>query len=156
LDENAASYVHWGATSQDVADTALVLLLKNAQPILRADLSRLERALKKISQDHQYTPVMGRTLLQAAPPVTFGLKAAGWFASVRRGGENLDSAYADTLLLQLGGASGTLASLGKKGIAVAQELARDLKVAYPEAPWHTQRDRLANLMCACGVLTGSL
>ncbi len=154
--EDAARYVHWGATSQDVADTALVLLLKRAQPILSGDLSRLARALKKLSQAHKQTVMLGRTLMQPAPPVTFGLKAAGWATSVRRGQHHLDAAFADALVVQFGGASGTLASLGKKGAEVARVLASELKLACPEAPWHTQRERLATLMCACGVLTGSL
>ena len=155
-DEDAARYVHWGATSQDVADTALVLLLKRAQPLLKTDLSRLERALKKLSQEHKDTVMLGRTLLQPAPPVTLGLKAAGWFAAVYRSREHLDSAFSGALVLQFGGASGTLASLGKRGAEVARELAAELKLDCPEAPWHSHRDRLAGLLCACGVLTGSL
>jgi 3-carboxy-cis,cis-muconate cycloisomerase len=154
--EDAARYVHWGATSQDVADTALVLLLKRALPIIRMDLSRLERSLKRLSQEHKDSVMLGRTLLQAAPPVTFGLKAAGWYAAVRRGREHLDSAFGGALVVQFGGASGTLASLGRKGMEVARGLAEELKLACAEAPWHTHRDRLATLMCACGVLTGSL
>jgi 3-carboxy-cis,cis-muconate cycloisomerase len=152
----AARYVHWGATSQDAADTALVLLLKQAQPILSTDLMRLERALKQLSQDNKDTVMLGRTLMQAAPPVTLGLKAAAWFASIHRSKDDLNAAFARTLIIQFGGASGTLASLGKKGMEVARALADELKLSCPDAPWHTQRDRLANLMCACGVLTGSL
>jgi len=154
--EDAARYVHWGATSQDVADTALVLLLKQAQPILSVDLVRLERAVKKLSQDHKDTVMLGRTLMQAALPVTFGLKAATWFASIHRSKSDLDGAFAATLVVQFGGASGTLASLGRKGIEVARALANELSLDCPDAPWHTQRDRLAALMCACGVLTGLL
>ncbi len=153
---DAARYVHWGATSQDVADTALVLLLKRAQPILIGDIVRLERALKKLSQAHKQTVMLGRTLMQPAPPVTFGLKAAGWAASVQRSKEHLNAAFADALVVQFGGASGTLASLGKKGIEVVHAVASELKLACPEAPWHAQRERLAALMCACGVLAGSL
>ncbi len=153
---DAAGYVHWGATSQDVVDTALVLLLKRAPPILSGDLSRLARALRKLSQEHKHTVMLGRTLMQPAPPITFGLKVAGWAASVERSKKHLDQAFADTLVVQLGGASGTLASLGKKGMEVARSLADHIKLACPEAPWHTQRERLAGLMCACGVLTGSL
>ena len=153
---DAARYVHWGATSQDVADTALVLLLKRAHQIFSKDLARLGTALKKLSQDHKQTVMLGRTLLQPAPPITFGLKAAGWFSVIQRSRQQLDAAFEEALVLQFGGASGTLASVGKKGIEVAQATANELKLACPEAPWHTQRDRLAALMCACGVLTGSL
>jgi 3-carboxy-cis,cis-muconate cycloisomerase len=152
----AAAYVHWGATSQDVADTALVLLLKQAQLILNSDLTKLESALEKLRNDHRHTVMLGRTLLQAAPPVTLGLKAAGWLAAIRRGHTQLDASFESALLLQFGGAVGTLAALGDQGIAVTQELANELGLACPEAPWHTHRDRLAVLLCVCGVLTGSL
>jgi 3-carboxy-cis,cis-muconate cycloisomerase len=155
-DAEAARYVHWGATSQDVADTALVLLLKRLQPILAGDISRLELALRKLSDEHRNTVMLGRTLMQGAPPITFGLKAAGWLGAVHRGKRRLDSSFAEALILQFGGASGTLASLGDKGAAVAAELAKELGLGCPEAPWHPHRDRLANLLCDCAVLTGSL
>jgi 3-carboxy-cis,cis-muconate cycloisomerase len=153
----AAGFVHWGATSQDVADTAMSLLLKRAEPILTGDLSRLEKALANLSENHKSSVMLGRTLLQAAPPVTFGLKAAGWLASVRRGRRRLQKAFRTAAVLQFGGASGTLASLGDRGIPVAEALSVDLGFGDdPAAPWHTQRDELAALICACGVLTGSL
>src|SRR5581483_7063408 len=136
-DKSAASFVHWGATSQDVADTALALLLKRALPILRKDLARIEGALQMLSEDHKNTVMLGRTLLQPAPPITLGLKAAGWFAGVRRGREALEAAFADALVIQFGGASGTLASLGKYGPAVARALAEELGL-QPAVPWHTQ------------------
>ncbi len=152
----AAAYVHWGATSQDVADSALVLLLKRAQPILDSDLTKVKRALEPLAVRHQHAVMLGRTLLQAAPPVTFGLKAAGWLAAIRRGHAHLDASFAKALILQFGGAVGTLAALGEQGVAVAEELANELGLLCPEAPWHTHRDRLAVLLCACGVLTGTL
>ena len=155
-DSTAAGYVHWGATSQDLADSALILLLKQAQPVLAKDIALLEPSLRALSEKHKNTVMLGRTLLQPAPPITFGLKAANWLSAIRRSREKLDTAFSDALILQFGGATGTLASLGKHGAAVAQALAQELGLACPEAPWHTQRDRLASLMCACGVLTGSL
>jgi 3-carboxy-cis,cis-muconate cycloisomerase len=155
-DATATGFVHWGATSQDVADTALVLLLQQAQPILAKDLTVLESSLRGLSEKHKNTIMLGRTLLQPAPPITFGLKAANWLSAIRRSRERLDTAFAEAMVLQFGGASGTLASLGKEAPAIARALAEELGVACPEAPWHTQRDRLASLMCACGVLTGSL
>lgn len=153
---DAAIWVHWGATSQDVADTAIVLLLKRARPILAADLARLENALVGLSNQHKNTVMLGRTLMQAAPPITFGLKAAGWLGALRRGKSRLEAAFAEALVLQLGGASGTLASLGEQGIAVARALADELGLSCPDAPWHTHRDRLASLLCCCGILTESL
>jgi len=156
-DADAARFVHWGATSQDVADTAMSLLLKRAEPILLADLLRLEKALARLSESHKDSVMLGRTLLQPAPPVTFGLKAAGWFASVCRGRRRLQKSIRAAAILQFGGASGTLASLGDRGIAVAQALSSELGFGdSPPVPWHTQRDQLATLICACGVLTGSL
>jgi 3-carboxy-cis,cis-muconate cycloisomerase len=155
-DSHAADFVHWGATSQDVSDTAMVLLLKRAQPIIAADLVRIEKALLKLSEKYKTTVMLGRTLLQAAPPVTFGLKAASWFAAIHRGRARMSAAFGETLLLQFGGASGTLAALGKQGPKVAEKLATELGLACPDAPWHTHRDRLATLVCSCAVLTGSL
>jgi 3-carboxy-cis,cis-muconate cycloisomerase len=156
-DADAARFVHWGATSQDVVDTAMSLLLKRAQPILIADLQRLERTLAGLSERHKQSVMLGRTLLQPAPPVTFGLKAAGWLASARRGRRRLRKAFYAAAVLQFGGASGTLASLGNRGIPVAEALSAELGFGdSPPMPWHTQRDQLATLICACGVLTGSL
>jgi 3-carboxy-cis,cis-muconate cycloisomerase len=152
----AAGYVHWGATSQDVADTALVLVLKKAQTILEADLMRAEEALRRLSGQYAHTVMLGRTLLQGGPPITFGLKAAGWLGSIHRSRARLNAAFAEGLVLQFGGASGTLAALGNRGLEIAQALAKELGLTLPDAPWHTHRDRLAALMCACGVLTGSL
>lgn len=156
FDSGAARYVHWGATSQDVSDTALVLLLKRARVLLAADQARLTQALRNLSDQHQKTVMLGRTLLQPAPPITFGLKAAGWLAAIRRGWNRLDSAFDGALVLQLGGASGTLASLGDRGVDVGRAVAKELGLGYPEAPWHAHRDRLAAVVCACGVLTASL
>ncbi|MBV9574118.1 MAG: 3-carboxy-cis,cis-muconate cycloisomerase [Acidobacteriales bacterium] len=156
IDPSAAGFVHWGATSQDVADTALILLLKQSQPILNAGIERLDNALLRLAEENQNTVMLGRTLMQPAPPVTFGLKAAAWRASVVRGRKRLTASFADALILQFGGASGTLASLGEQGMAVAEQLAKELDLRVPDAPWHTQRDRLGWLMCACSVLTGSL
>ena len=155
-DPHAAGFVHWGATSQDVCDTALVLLLQQSQTILESDLLRLKKALRHLAQQHARTVMLGRTLLQAAGPITFGLKAAGWLAAVHRGHKRLTTSLQESLLLQFGGATGTLAALGNKGIAVGKDLARELGLGYPEAPWHAHRDRLAALLCSCGVLAGSL
>jgi 3-carboxy-cis,cis-muconate cycloisomerase len=156
VDAAAAGFVHWGATSQDVADTALVLLLAQARDILARDLTALETALRGLAERHAGSVMLGRTVLQAAPPVTFGLKAAGWLGAIRRSRARLGAAFTEALVLQFGGASGTLAALGSRGMAVAEAMARELELALPDAPWHAQRDRLAAVMAACGVLTGSL
>jgi 3-carboxy-cis,cis-muconate cycloisomerase len=156
VDEYAARFVHWGATSQDVIDTALILLLKHALPLLDADHVRLDNGLRNLSEKHQDTVMLGRTLLQPAPPITFGLKAAGWLAAARRGWARIDSRFAEAFVLQFGGASGTLAALGDKGLEVGRAIAEELGLSYPDAPWHTHRDRLAAMIAACGVETGSL
>jgi 3-carboxy-cis,cis-muconate cycloisomerase len=156
FDSGAARYVHWGATSQDVSDTALVLLLKKARPLLAADEARIEHALRALSNQHANTVMLGRTLLQPAPPVTFGLKTAGWQGAIQRGWAHLESAFDEALVLQFGGAAGTLAALGDQGISIGSALAAELGLAYPRAPWHAHRDSLATLVCSCGVLAGSL
>ncbi len=152
----AAGFVHWGATSQDVADTALVLLLMRARELFARDLAALEAALRELSEQHARSVMLGRTVLQAAPPVTFGLAAAGWLGAIRRSRARLEAAFAEALVLQFGGASGTLAALGSQGMAVAEAMARELGLKLPDAPWHAQRDRLAAVVAACGVLTGCL
>jgi 3-carboxy-cis,cis-muconate cycloisomerase len=156
IDPAAAGFVHWGATSQDLADTAIILVLQKSREILEADLTRLEHALSKLSERHAGTIMLGRTLLQAALPTTFGLKVAGWLGAIRRSHDRLDAAFEESLILQFGGAAGTLASLGDQGVAVGRALAAELRIGYAEAPWHTHRDRPAALMCALGVLAGSL
>jgi len=155
-DPDAAGFVHWGATSQDVADTALVLLLKRAQSIFERHLAGLETALRGLAEKHSNTVMLGRTLMQPAPPITFGLKAAGWLGAIQRSHQRLNASFADALVVQFGGASGTVASLGDQGIVVGQALAHGLGLIYPDAPWHTHRDRLAEVLCDCGVLAGSL
>ena len=155
-DARAADFVHWGATSQDVVDTAIVLLLKKGAAILDADLARIDKALRTLLSKHRNTVMLGRTLLQPAPPVTMGLKVAGWLASVRRGRVRLENAFSEALVLQFGGASGTLAALGNRGPRVAELIAKRLRLKVPDAPWHTHRDRLAEVVCACGIQTGSL
>jgi len=155
-DPAAAVYVHWGATSQDISDTALVLLLVKAFAIVSRDHERLQASLRSLSDEHAHTVMLGRTLLQPAPPITFGLKVAGWSGALDRGWTRLADARRDGLLLQFGGASGTLAALETSGLTVARALASALEIGYPEAPWHTHRDRLASIVSACGIYTATL
>jgi 3-carboxy-cis,cis-muconate cycloisomerase len=155
-DAGSARFVHFGATSQDVADSAIVLTIARARATLAADHARLERTLRQLSDSHASTVMLGRTLLQPAPPITFGLKVAGWLAALGRGWRRVDSSIDEAAMLQFGGASGTLAALGDRGLAVSRALADDLGLRNPEAPWHTDRDRLAALVSACGVYTATL
>ncbi len=152
----AAGFVHWGATSQDVTDSAMVLLLQRCRAVLQAGHHRLSRALRRIAEEHAGTVMLGRTLLQPAPPITFGLKAAGWLAAIRRGWSRVASRFDESAYLQFGGASGTLAALGANGLTVSEALASELNLKCPDAPWHGHRDRLAALMAALGIYTASL
>jgi len=155
-DPEGAAFVHRGATSQDVTDTAMILCLSRARPILEAHHHGIAAALRRLSDQHAGTTMLGRTLLQAAPPITFGLKVAGWLAACTRGWARVASRFDDAMVLQLGGAAGTLASLGARGLDVSSELARELGLSNPDAPWHAHRDRLAALVAACGIYTGTL
>jgi len=149
IDPAAASFVHWGATSQDVCDTAMVLLLQKAQAILAADLDRIEAGCADLSQAHAKTIMSGRTLLQPATPITFGLKAAGWLGAIHRARKHLEQAFSEAMVLQFGGASGTLAVLEDRGLEVADALAVELGLQAPDAPWHAHRDRMATLLSSC-------
>ncbi len=155
-DAASARFVHFGATSQDVADSAMVLTLRRAHALLAVDHARLELTLRELSDRHARTVMLGRTLLQPAPPITFGLKVAGWVAALGRGWKRLDAAVADAAQLQFGGASGTLAALGDRGLTVSAMLASNLGLGTPEAPWHAHRDRLATLVAAMGIYTATL
>jgi 3-carboxy-cis,cis-muconate cycloisomerase len=152
----AAPFVHFGATSQDVTDTALILCIRRAREVIEPDHVRLTGSLRRLSDEHRDTVMLARTLLQPAAPTTFGLKAAGWFGAVSRSHAALSNAFGDACVAQVGGPSGTLAALGPSGPSVAESLAQDLDLACPAAPWHTHRDRLAALVACCGVYTGSL
>ncbi|AET88854.1 MULTISPECIES: 3-carboxy-cis,cis-muconate cycloisomerase [Caballeronia] len=155
-DAEAAKYVHWGATSQDIIDTGVVLQLRAALDLIDADLRSLSGALAQQAQAHKATPMIGRTWLQQALPITLGLKFAQWLDAVTRHRARLDELKARALVLQFGGAAGTLASLRDKGSLVAQALADDLKLTLPALPWHTQRDRIAEAASFFGMLTGTL
>lgn len=155
-DPEAARYVHWGATSQDAMDTGLVLQLRRFLGLVEADLSRLAAALARLAEKHKATPLVGRTFLQHALPVTVGLKAAGWLDAVQRHRTRLSEAGSRALVLQFGGAAGTLAALGGRGLEVAEALARELKLSLPALPWHAHRDRVAEVATALGLLVGTL
>ncbi len=151
-----ARFVHWGATSQDVCDTAMVLLLRKARGILAASQQRIAAKLRTLSDEHAATPMLARTLLQPAPPITFGLKAAAWCAGASQGWQRLQSAFNEAIQLQFGGASGTLASLGEKAPAVTAALAGELHLPNAGAPWHTRRDGFAVLVCSAAIYVGAL
>jgi 3-carboxy-cis,cis-muconate cycloisomerase len=153
---DAAKYVHWGATSQDAIDTGLVLQLRDALAQIDAELAQLMSALAQLAAAHQTTPLAGRTWLQHALPTTFGLKIAGWLDALLRHRQRLDQLRPRLLVLQFGGAAGTLASLGPHASAVAGTLATGLGLNLPDMPWHSQRDRVAEAATVLGLLSGSL
>ena len=155
-DPQSARYVHWGATSQDVIDTALVLQLRAAVPLVLEQVARAAAHAARLARAHTDTVMAGRTWLQQATPITFGLKAAGWVEALDRQHASLASDLSETSVLQFGGASGTLAALGERGPAVAERLAAMLGLANPDLPWHAHRDRLVRLGCALGVACGTL
>jgi 3-carboxy-cis,cis-muconate cycloisomerase len=152
----AAKFVHWGATSQDVIDSGLVLQLRDALDLIERGLAELTRALVTQIKQHRNTLMVGRTLLQHALPITFGLKAAGWLDAITRHRQRVRELRPRILVLQFGGAAGTLAALGSQGSAIAMALAQELNLALPAMPWHGQRDRVAEVATVCGLLVGTL
>jgi 3-carboxy-cis,cis-muconate cycloisomerase len=154
-DADAARYVHWGATSQDVIDTATMLGLRTAIDALLEDLDRAIAGFARLARQHRDTAMVARTWLQHALPMPFGLKLAEYAAALHRSRTRLKRLRGEGLALQFGGAAGTLAALGDKGLVVAEKLATELKLPLPDAPWHTHRDRIAEAASVFAILCGS-
>lgn len=152
--DDAAEWVHRGATSQDVLDSAAMLVAHRALGPLLADLDAAGRKLDELADTHRATVVPARTLLQHAQPTTFGLKAAGWLAGLDDAVERLQTVRTERLAVQLGGAGGTLAALGDQGPAVMAHTAGELGLVCPPLPWHTVRTRHAELAGALGEAAG--
>ena len=148
--------MHWGATSQDIIDTALALQLRASVPPTVDALHRAGNAAAEHARRYAETPMAGRTWLQQATPTTFGLKAAGWMEALARVEEGLQHALTGALVLQLGGASGTLAAFGDRGPELAAALGERLDLQVPTLPWHAHRDRIVALACALGLAAGTL
>jgi 3-carboxy-cis,cis-muconate cycloisomerase len=156
VSENAARHVHKGATSQDILDTAAMLVARRVLDLILAELDGVSHACAHLAEEHRETIMAGRTLLQQALPTTFGRKAAGWLVSVLEGRRRLSEVRERRLAAQLGGAVGTLASLGESGVSVLGEFARELKLAEPTVPWHTDRSRISELGGALSFVAGVL
>jgi 3-carboxy-cis,cis-muconate cycloisomerase len=144
-----AERAHWGATSQDILDSATALVARDAGALVLGELDGLAAACAALADRHRATVMAGRTLLQQAVPTTFGLKAASWLVGVVHARERLATAV--RLPAQLGGAAGTLAALGDRGVDVLNAYAEELELPAPVLPWHTRRLPIAELGCALGV-----
>jgi len=153
---NAGKFLHWGATTQDIMDTAVVLQLRDALALIGADLAALRDILVRQARRYRDTPMAGRTHLQQALPITFGYKLAIWLAMLDRHAERLAQLTPRVLVGQFAGAAGTLASLGERGMEVQKALMEELKLAQPAATWHAARDGFAEAVNFLGLLTGSL
>jgi 3-carboxy-cis,cis-muconate cycloisomerase len=151
----AADYVHHGATTQDVMDTAAALVAKRALGHVLGQISFPANACSELAKTHRRTVMAGRTLLQQAVPITFGLKAAEWLVAISEARARLRETK-DRLAVEFGGAAGTLAALGDKGVTVLSLLAEELKLVEPAVPWHTSRARIAEVGNALAVMSGAL
>ena len=152
----AGRYVHWGATTQDIMDTAVVLQLRAGLEIIEQDIAALRGILADLSKRYRDTPMAGRTHLQQALPVTFGYKTAIWLAMFDRHAERLEQLKPRVLVGQFAGAAGTLASLGDKGFEVQQALCEELGLGVPVSTWHVARDGFAEAVNFLALVTGSL
>lgn len=153
---DAGAYVHWGATTQDIMDTGLVLQLRDATRLLRADMQNLRAAWQDLAVRYRDTPMPGRTHGQHAPPITFGYKVAVWVAELDRHLQRLDACLPRLLVGQLAGASGSLASFGPQGLEIQRLMMENLRLGVPAICWHTARDGLAELVGLLGMLCATL
>ncbi|MBV1701941.1 MAG: adenylosuccinate lyase family protein [Hyphomicrobiales bacterium] len=153
---DAGRYVHWGATTQDIMDTAVILQVRAGLKIVEDDIAALRVILAELSKRHRDTPMAGRTHLQQALPITFGYKVAIWLAMFDRHAERLEQLMPRVLVGEFAGAAGTLASLGDKGFAVQKALCEELALAVPVSTWHVARDGLAEVLNFFALVTGSL
>jgi len=154
--DEAGRYVHWGATTQDIMDTAVVLQMRDALTIVGDDIATLRTILADLARMHRDTAMAGRTHLQQALPVTFGYKAAIWLAMFDRHAARLEELKPRVLVGQFAGAAGTLASLGDKGFAVQEALCDELKLGVPVSTWHVARDGFAEAINFLALVTGTL
>ena len=152
---DAAPFVHYGATSQDALDTAMMLVARDALDLLLGELRALAAECAALAERHRHVPMAGRTLLQRARPTTFGLKAAGWLAGVLDAHRRLSDLRRTGLAVQLGGAVATLDRYPEKGLRLVADLADELGLAAPDLPWHSQRGRVAELGSALAVAAGA-
>ncbi len=149
-------WCHWGATTQDITDTATVLQIRDGLELVESDLKEILEALAGLAKKHRDTPMVGRSNIQQAIPMTFGYKIAVWLAGLQRQAERLQQMKSRVLMGEFGGAVGTLASLGEKGLPVQKGMMEELGLAQPPIAWHTVRDTMAEVGCFLGLLCGLL
>jgi 3-carboxy-cis,cis-muconate cycloisomerase len=149
-------WCHWGATTQDITDTATILQIRDALLLVEQDLRAIAASLARLAAKYRDTPMAGRSNLQQATPITFGYKCAVLLAGVQRHLQRLAELRPRVLVGEFSGATGTLASLGSEGLKVQEELMRELGLGQPEIAWHTMRDRIAEVGCFLGLVTGTL
>src|SRR2546423_13061500 len=154
--DDLGEWCHWGATTQDITDTATVLQMREALALIEHDLAAISAAMAELAKRHRDTPMIGRSNLQQAVPVTFGYKIAGLLSAVERHRARLEEVKARALMGEFAGAAGTLASLEKGALETQEGLMKELGLAQPVIAWHTMRDTIAQVGCFLGLVTGTL
>jgi 3-carboxy-cis,cis-muconate cycloisomerase len=154
--DKLGEYVHWGATTQDITDTATVLQIREALDLVEAELAAISAAMADLATRHRDTPMIGRSNLQQAVPITFGYKVAGLLSAIERHRERLTQLRPRVLVGEFAGASGTLASLAEGGLATQEGLMQELGLGQPDIAWHTIRDNIAEVGCFLGLVTATL
>ncbi len=154
--DGLGQWCHWGATTQDITDTATVLQIRSGLALVEADMKAIMEALAGLAKTHRDTPMVGRSNVQQAIPMTFGYKAAVWLAGLQRQTERLEQMKPRVLMGEFGGAVGTLASIGDKGLPIQERMMKELGLAQPPIAWHTVRDTIAEVGCFLGLLCGLL
>src|SRR5260221_12123667 len=152
--DGLGEWCHWGATTQDITDTATILQIREALDLVEADIVAIADALAGLAKRYRATPMAGRSNLQQAVPIPFGYKVATWLAAFDRHRQRLEELRPRVLVGEFGGAAGTLSSLGTRGLDVQAGLMRELGLGQPEIAWHTVRDRIAEVGCFLGLVTG--
>ena len=154
--DHLGEYCHWGATTQDITDTATIMQIRQALSLIEDDLAAISGHLADLARRYRDTPMAGRSNLQQAVPITFGYKVATWLSAIERHQQRLAELRPRVLVGEFGGAAGTLASLGTDGLNVQEGLMAELGLGQPDIAWHTSRDRIAEVGCFLGLVTGTL
>ncbi|KAJ4179227.1 tRNA-specific adenosine deaminase 1, partial [Fusarium falciforme] len=154
--DRLGEYCHWGATTQDITDTAIIIQIREALALVEQDLRAIVDSLADLARRYRDTPMAGRSNLQQAVPITFGFKVATWLSAIQRHQQRLAELRPRVLVGEFSGAAGTLASLGDVGLRVQEGLMAELGLGQPDIAWHTARDRIAEVGCFLGLVTGTL